>query len=255
MEFLRSSRRRTLLSETIYVLLNLAVVGIIFSVVYFVGSPLLAFGIVLLSKWRVFAVRPQYWGANIVANLIDVIVGLSFVVFLASAGGNLVLQLILVVLYALWLLFLKPRSKRRYVISQAGVGLILGVAALLQISYDWWSSAVVIGMWVIGYAAARHMLGAYKEPHTQILSLAFAIVTAQLGWLAYHWTFAYTIVEGFQIAQMALIIAFLGFLVERAYASYHRHERIEFSDMVLPLLLSISSIVLLLTLFGGVQTI
>lgn len=257
MEFLRHSRRRTLLSETIYILLNIAVAVGILAIVYYVGSPTAAFGIILLGKWRVLAVRPQYWVANVIANLIDLIVGLSFVIFLSAATGYVFVQLLITVLYITWLLLLKPRSKRKHVVLQAGIGLFVGVAALMQVSYDWWSSIVVVCMWIIGYACARHALSAYKEPHVQLLSLIGGFILAELGWIAFHWTFAYDIpVAGeFKIAQIALIVAFLAFLAERAYASYHQHETVQFSDVILPLLLTISSIGLLLTIFGGIQTI
>ena len=257
MEFLRQSRRRSLLSEIVYIALNLLVAIGIFAVVYFVGSPFAAFGIVLLSKWRVLAVRPQYWGANVMANLVDMIVGLSFVVLLSAAAGQVVLQVVFTVLYVAWLLFLKPQSKRVYVIWQAGIGLFIGTAALLQVSYDWWSSIVVVARWLIGYSTARHALGAYREPHTQLLSLVWGLIVAELGWIAYHWTLAYQLpfAENVMIAQMSLIIIFLGFLAERTYASYHKHEKVLFADIILPLLLTVSSVVLLLTLFGGGQTI
>lgn len=244
MDFLRTSRRRTLLSEAAYVVLNLAVVFAVFATVYYVGSPLAAFGIILLSKWRVFAVRPQYWGANIIANTMDTIVGLSFVVFLSSATGELVIQLAFAVLYAIWLLFLKPQSKQKYVVLQAGVGLVLGTAALLQVSYDWFASVVVIGMWIIGYSSARHALGAYNEPHTQILSLVWAFIIAEIGWLAYHWTFAYPLPfsDQIQVPQAAIFIGLIGFMVERVYASYHRHNEIRSQDVTMPVLFSVSLI-------------
>ncbi len=37
----------------------------------------LALSIIVLSKWRMFAVRPRFWLANIRANAVDLIVGLS----------------------------------------------------------------------------------------------------------------------------------------------------------------------------------
>lgn len=257
MEFLRPSRRRTLLSETVYISLNVGVALLIFAMVYLVGSPLAAFGVVVLSKWRVFAVRPQYWYAHVIANSIDVIVGLSFVVFLTAAAGELVVQAVFTALYIAWLLILKPQSKRFYVVIQAAFGMLLGVAALAQLSYDWYASVFVIGMWVVGFSAARHTLLAYQEPHTRILSVLWGLVVAELGWISYHWTIAYALpfTDGVQIAQIALIATLLGFLAERSYASYHTHKEVRLSDITLPLLLSLSLIALLVTLFGATQSI
>src|SRR5579864_9817282 len=67
----------------------------------------LALAIILLSKWRMFAVRPRYWLANIRANAVDIIVGVSFLVLMVHSGTQL-WQLILALLYAVWLLVIKP---------------------------------------------------------------------------------------------------------------------------------------------------
>src|SRR5579864_9010093 len=67
----------------------------------------LALAIILLSKWRMFAVRPRYWPANIRANAVDIIVGVSFLVLMVHSGTQL-WQLILALLYAVWLLVIKP---------------------------------------------------------------------------------------------------------------------------------------------------
>jgi hypothetical protein len=257
MEFLRHSRRRTVLSETVYILLNILMAVAILVVVIVIESPLPAFALVLLSKWRVLAVRPQHWPAHIVANSVDIIVSLGYVVLLSAAGGALMTQIFLTALYIGWLLLLKPQSKRPLVIAQAGVGLFVGVSALMQISYDWWDTAVVLAMWVIGYSAARHVLTAYQEPHFSLLSLIWGFVVAEIGWLAYHWSFAYDLrVTGdLRLSQAALIVILLSFLAERVYASYHQHKQIVLSDVLLPMLLVVSSIGLLLTVFGQIQTI
>src|SRR5580700_1106754 len=59
----------------------------------------LALTIILLSKWRMFAVRPRYWLANLRANAVDIIVGVSFLVLMVHTGTE-IWQLILAALYA-----------------------------------------------------------------------------------------------------------------------------------------------------------
>ena len=257
MEFLKQSRRKTILSEIVHVLLNVSVAVAIFLVVYFIGSPFAAFALMLLSKWRIFAVRPRHWFAHVVSNMVDIIVGLGFVVLLAAASGALLVQLGFTALYIAWLLVLKPRSKRQYVVLQAGVGLFVGTAAIMHMSYDWGLSAVVLSLWVVGWATARHVLTAYDEPHSPLLSLIWGFVVAEIGWLTYHWTVAYSLGASgqFMLPQAALIITILGFLAERVYASYHQHGQIRMSDVGLPLLFSVSIILLLVTLFGTVNTL
>ncbi len=255
MEFLRPSRRRTLLSEIVYVLLNVGVAAVIFAVVLTVVSPLPAYLLILLSKWRVLAVRPQYWVTNIVSNAVDIIIGISVVTLLYAASGAIYMQILLTVLYIAWLLFLKPQSKRTFVVLQAGVGLFLGIEALATVSYSWWSSAVVLVMWVIGVTTARHALGAYKESHFALLSFVWGVIVAELGWMFYHWQFAYQLpgAGGLMLAQSAIIITLLGFLAERGYVSYYHHKVIRFSDMILPLLFVSSCIIVLLTIFNVIQ--
>lgn len=254
MEFLRPSRRRTLLSETVYVSLNilmaLALLGIAISNLGI--APALA--LVLLSKWRIFAVRPQHWYANLVSNMVDVIVSVGFVIMLYMANGALIVQIILTALYIAWLLLLKPSSKRKWVVAQAGVGLFVGVTALMHVSSDWWATPVVLLMWLIGYTTARHVLVAYKEPHFALLSLIWALIVAELGWLFYHWNFAYDLsfAAGLHLSQAAIIISMFGLLAERTYVSIHRNGVLQVSDVVLPGLLAVSTTVVLLTAFSSV---
>lgn len=256
MDFLRHSRRRTLLSEVAHIGLNIALAVAILAVVLAIESPLPALVLVLLSKWRIFAVRPHYWVANLLANMVDIIVSVSFVVLLYAAAGALGAQVVLTLLYIGWLVLLKPRSERFLVELQAGVGVLFGVSALMQVSYSWVASLVVFGMWVIGYAAARHVLGAYKEAHTTLLSLIWGLVIAELGWLVYHWTFAYDLVVAgdIQLSQAAIFATLLSFLAERTYASYRRHDgAVRLTELVLPLLLTLSVIILLSAIFGSIR--
>src|SRR5580704_10703026 len=63
----------------------------------------LAFCAIILSKWRMFAVRPRFWPANIRANAVDLMVGLSIVLFMNHSGSAL-WQLLWAALYAIWLI-------------------------------------------------------------------------------------------------------------------------------------------------------
>lgn len=255
MELLRLPNKRSLFSEIIYVALNIALAVAVLVVVWAVESPYAAFLLILLSKWRVLAVRPRFWFANLQANLVDLIVGISIVVFLYAANGAAAAQIIIALLYVVWLLFIKPRSKRSFVAVQAGVAVFFGVSALMMVSYDWWSSLVIVLMWIIGYSAAKHVLGSYEEAHISFYSLVWGFVFAELGWLLYHWTFAYTLPAAGQIklSQGALITLAMCFIAERAYASYEKHGSVHSNDMILPTLLSVSVILILLIFFNTVN--
>lgn len=254
MEFLKVARRRSLWSEILYVLLNLLLVVAVLIAVWVVKSPALAIALVLLSKWRILAVRPRYWFAHIQSNAVDLIVSIGLVVLLYAASGAWVAQFVIALLYALWLLLLKPRSKRRFVVAQAGVGLFVGVTSIAIVSADWYVSLVVLAFWVIGYSTARHVVLAYDEQaHVSLLSLLWAFVVAEMGWLTYHWTMAYSLpgVGSIQLPQVSIILLLIGFLAERVYSAYGRTGKVRMSELILPILLSLSVIFILLLFFNG----
>lgn len=258
MEFLKVVRRRSLLSEVIYVLLNVALAVAILAVTLSTGTPWLALVLVLLSKWRIFAVRPRYWFAHVEANMVDMIVSVGTValIYLAgqsTTGNGLAVQIALTVLYTIWLLFIKPRTRTSYVAAQAGVAVFVGTIALESISYEWASSPVVLCMWLIGYACARHVLVSRSDSDARLLSLIWAFVYAELGWLTYHWTIAYMLPSagGLKLPQATLLLLGVSFLAERVYASYAEYDRVRFNDIMLPLLLVVGVIVVLMVFFSS----
>lgn len=261
MEFLRSAKRRSLVSELIYVLLNVGLAVAVLLVVWVVESPLPAFALVLLSKWRVLAVRPRYWFAHIQANMVDLIVSVGLVVLLYSAGHGLaggegmIAQIVLTLLYIGWLLALKPRTKRAFVVAQAGVAILVGTMALFSLSYAWPSSIVALAMFLIGYSAARHVLSAYSDTDLTLMSLIWGFVMAQLGWLSFHWTIAYSapFISDIKLPQVTIIGLALSFLAERVYASYAKHGAVRNSEVIMPALLSLSIILVVILLFNGLS--
>jgi len=264
MEFLKLVRRRSFLSEVVYTVLNVALAIALVLVIWYTASIPLALGLVLISKWRVLAVRARYWFVNIRSNLVDIIVSVSVVLHLYTINDSTLVDStkalvlgVVTLLYILWLLLLKPRSKRSYVAAQAGVAILLGVSALFSISFAWPASLVVAGMWLIGYSAASHILNSYDdETHPLFLSLAWSVVMAELGWVAYHWTVAYTLpfVNNLLIPQIAIITTLLGFVAYKSYDSFYHHQKIRMADIILPLLFTLSIIAVLVFVFNRVGT-
>lgn len=255
MELLKIFRKRSFLSEVAYVILNIVLAVMLLVLVLVVNVPWPALGLVLLSKWRIFAVRSRYWAANIRANLVDVIVGISMVVFLYAAAGDLATQISLTAIYIGWLLFLKPKSKRAYVAAQAMTGLLFGIGAVVQVSPTLPASVVVLLGWLVGYACARHILSVQHESHINFLSLLWGFVIAEIMWLSYHWTIGYQIGNSLQLSQVVIIVAALSFLAERIYVNYHKNGQIQMSDVMMPTLLTLSIIGVVLFVFGGAATI
>lgn len=263
MEFLRLVRRRSFLSEAIYIVLNIAFAVAIAIVLKTTESLVFAIALVLISKWRVLAVRSRYWLANIQANLVDVIVSLSVVLALYSVElANIadfkkwVLFGILTLFYVGWLLLLKPRSTRRAMVAQAAVALFAGTAVLYSVSYAWPVSIVVAIMWIIGYGTARHTLSAYDEDRLLTLTLMWSVALAELGWVAYHWTVGYAVpgTTDLYIPQIAIIVLCVGFIALKVYDSFFHFQKIRTQDVLLPALFGISVIIVLLTVFGGLGT-
>lgn len=164
----------------------------------------LAFALVILSKWRMFAVRPRFWAANIRANSIDLMVGLSTVVFITQAD-SLWNQLLWVAGYATWLLVIKPGKSIPMVTFQAFIGQLTSLSAL----YLWsdgptWALTFFTGLFC--FLAARHFLDTFDEPYAKMLAYIWGYFGAALAWLLSHWLLYY---QG--VAQVTLLLSTLGY--------------------------------------------
>ncbi len=255
MELIKSGANRSRLSEIIYVALNLAFAGLVLVLTYFFDPPYLAVLVVFLSKWRVFAVRPRFWFANLQTNLVDLFVGLSTVGLIAGASGELGIQVLIATLFAAWLLIVKPRSKRHWVLLQAGISQAVSITALFSLAYLWPSVVSVIIAWLVGYICARHALSAFDEEELTFLSLIWGLVVAELAWVAYHWTIAYTIIGELKIPQIAIILTLLGFIGIKLYENHHANDgQLKLAQLRIPLLFSGLIIIMLLVRFSGLDT-
>jgi hypothetical protein len=265
MEFLKTIRKkRSVLSEFIYAGLSICMAILLMIIIRATGSLWLALVLVLLGKWRIFAVRPRFWLANIQANLVGTIVSVSYVVLLYVINGSgasnsqiLIAQSILVLLDIGWLLFLKSQSKRIYIVTQAAIALFFGITAIYSLAYNWIGSVVVVFVWLVGYATARHVLGSYdEENHTELLSLVWSLFVAELGWIAYSWTIAYRIpiTGNILVPQVSILMLGFGFLAYKSYDSIYHHQKVRMNELILPLIFTIGIIAILLLLFNGAST-
>ena len=254
MDLLKSHKRRSRLSDIAYIVLNIGLAIALLLIVRYGQTPWLAIGFVLLSKWRALAVKPRFWFANLVANMVDVIVGVSVVTLLYVSSGELVPQIGITALYAGWLLFVKPRSDKRAVTLQAGVAVFAGVTALATVSYSWDPLFMVLLVWLVGYSATRHILGNYDEPMTQIYSLIAGLIFAELTWIGHHWMLAYAVpgLGGIKIPQLAIVLTLCSFVAERAYVSYHRHGAVKKNDVLLPIVFSAAIIIVLFVFYNRI---
>ena len=257
MELLKTTfRRKSFFSELIYLTLNIGLAVAILLIVRTVESPVPALLLVLLGKWRVFGVRPRYWLANIQANLVDVTVSISAVMLMYSVSAlplALWVQIGILILYIAWLVYLKPGSSKKAIVAQAETALLAGTMTIFVASYSWPLEFVVIGMAIVGYITARHVLTQFEEDHLQFLSIVWAFVLAQLGWILSHWVIAYTIpgIE-IRIPQAVLLIGLLSFVVYRVYSSYRQHGAVRPTDVVLPTVFSVGMAIVLVIFFSRI---
>ena len=62
-----------------YYVLNIGLAAALLVIAQAFQTPFPALALVVLSKWRIIAVRPRFWWANIQANLVDLTVGIGVV--------------------------------------------------------------------------------------------------------------------------------------------------------------------------------
>jgi len=254
MELIKNSRRRSFISNLIHVLLNIAVAVVSVIIIEFTESLLLAILVVLISKWRVLAVRPRFWFANIQSNLVDYTVNLSIVILIyltrISEVPNIeknVVIFIYFLIYLVWLTYIKPKSKRSFMAIQSGFAIFLGTSALYNIGFDWWATPVVAIMWIIGYGVSRHLLSSYDESKLSTLALYFGLIFAELGWVVYQWTVAYIPlgVSSLSFPRASLTILCLSIIAYKCYDSIYHHQKVRWSYIKTPISFSFCIIVLL----------
>jgi hypothetical protein len=171
--------------------------------------------VILLSKWRIFAVKARHWPANIRANAVDIFVGLSAVAFIDISSTQL-LQLLWVGMYILWLVFVKPRSKPLWIGIQAIIAQTVSLVAVFQIWSEASITTLVFVCWGIAYLCSRHFLAAFDEAMARGTAYAWAFFVASIVWLSGHWLIYYG-----PIAQPALLISALGYGLASIYYLEH----------------------------------
>lgn len=168
----------------------------------FVGLAIL---LIFISKWRMFAVKPRYWLVNLVSSGVDLMVGISLVVFMANTSVSW-WQLFWMFVYMAWLLYLKPRSDVLSVSAQAMIGQLLGLGFLYLKFGDAPLAVLVAGTWTVTYISARHFLTSFEEPYTALLAHSWAYFSASLAFVLGHWLLFYS-----SIAQIIVFLTVIGY--------------------------------------------
>lgn len=247
-----TNKRRKFFNEAVYYALNIGIPATLLLLALWIEIPYPALALVILSKWRVVAVRPRFWWVNIQANLVDLVVGLGVVGLMYLPNSSLEAQIVLAVLYAIWLVIIKPMSKQWQVALQAGISICIGTMALMAVSAEWYVSVVVALMFVIGYGTARHFLQSQKEKQLTLLSLVWGIIFAEFGWLAYYWTYAYSGLLTGKVPQITIMLILMSFVAQRTYMSWKLNKKIILADIAAPLVFAALLIIIMLLKFNSV---
>lgn len=171
----------------------------------------IAASLILLSKWRMFAVRPRYWPANIRANAVDIIVGLSVLVFMTHTDAA-IWQLVWASVYAVWLIVIKPGASLLVITAQAGMAQLFGLMALFMALGGAPSAVLIVVAWAVCYLSARHFFSAFDEDHISLLSHIWGYFAAAMTWVLAHWLLFYGL-----LAQVTLLLTVLGFSLATLY--------------------------------------
>ncbi len=249
--FIRKSRNA--LSSLMHTILNLllAIVSIGSTVV--TGNPIIGLLLIVVSKWRVFAVNHRYWWVNIRSSLVDFIVGISFVL-LAYAAGSIFLPVhfVLMAAYAIWLIIIKPRSSLTFAMIQALIAVLVGTTAASVFGAVTDSLVLVIAEFIIGYAASHHVLVQGEDKDSSFISLVCGLFCAEIAWLSYAWLIIYSFAStGLCISQLAILLTVLMFAYFKIYQNISQHEgKLQLKELALPLIFSVAVVVILIIGFS-----
>lgn len=249
--FIRKGRNA--LSSVLHVVLNLALAVVSIGATIITGNCLIGIILVVISKWRVFAVNHRYWLLNIRSSLVDFIVGVSFVLLTYAAGTTVLpVHFLLIILYSIWLIIIKPKSSPTFTIVQAITAIIIGGTATTIFAAITDSSIIVVAGFLLGFAATHHVLVQNDSGDPFFISLVCGLFFAEISWLAHSWLIIYTIgTTGICVSQLSIILAVLAFVFFKIQANLSAHHgKLRLSEVMLPILFSILVIVVLLISFS-----
>lgn len=182
-----------------------------------------ALAIILLSKWRIFAIKPRHWLAHLRTNAVDIIFSLSMLAFMANTPLIMV-QLLWVLVYEAWVLYLKPGSTPLKVTAQALISQLAGLIALFVAFEEVPIAVFIIGTAAILYYCARHFFASFQEPNYHSFVWSWTLFGASLVWILSHWLVFYG-----PVAQVAIVLSVIG---SGLAALYYLHETNNLSKLV-----------------------
>lgn len=253
-DFVFARKSRNIASSAIHVFLNILLGVLSVLVTVFSGSPILGIILVLVSKWRIFAVRRRYLWLNIKSNLVDLIVGISVVLLSYYAGNTLMpVHLVLIVVYVVWLLAIKPMSTEAANLAQSLVAVFLGISATTIMTANLNAVAAVILAFLVGYAASRHVLAQTNTKDFTLTTLVCGLVFAEVAWLCHSWAIVYTFGDtGIRIPQVTIILTIFAFVYNYARQAMIRYrDDFRFRNIIGPMLFGMVLVGIIVMFFSN----
>lgn len=249
--FIRKSRNA--ISSLLHIVLNLLLAVVSIGATVVTGNCIIGLILIVVSKWRVFAVNHRYWLLNLRSSLVDFIVGVGFVLLAYAAGTTfLPVHFVLMAAYAIWLIVIKPRSSLVFTIIQALIAILVGSTAASIFAAITDSAVLVICEFIIGYSASHHVLVQSNSDDPSYISLVFGLIFAEIAWLAHSWLIIYTLGStGICVSQLSLILTIIAFAYFKIYTDLVKHDyKLKLGNVALPIVFSIVVIAVLLIGFS-----
>lgn len=238
-----------LISGLFYVLLNAVLAAMVVLVVDLFDSPWIGLAVIAISKWRIFAVKIRFWWANLIANLTDILVGISYVLLVYYIGyDQLAYQVGLAALYLIWLLIIKPGTSPNKVMAQSLIAMFLVNLNLSLFGHGWSILLFLIAELFIAYNIMGHYLknADFEIKYARLMSGVWALIMMELAWIYWHWMIGYMFLAGIKISQFAIVSTALTFLTYKVLFFINQETNQNRRNLQIDLVASIGFVVVLI---------
>lgn len=238
-----------LISGLFYVLLNALLAVAVVVLVNLFDAPWLGLAVIAVSKWRIFAVKIRFWWANLVSNLTDILVGISYVLLVYYIGGDqMIYQIGSALLYIIWLLMIKPGTSSLKIMTQSLIAMFLVNLNLSLFGYRWPILVFLMVEMFIAYNIMGHYLknADFEIKYTRLMSGIWALIMMELAWIYWHWMIGYNFVAGIKVSQFAIVSTALTFLTYKVLFYMNQEADQNHRNLQIDLLASIGFVVVLI---------
>lgn len=162
-------------------------------------------------------------------------------------ASDWLIQILLAVFYAAWLLIIKPGNKIVQVSLQALVGQLAGFMALFLIWREAPLYVLIFVSAIVAYLSARHFFDGFGEPYSRMLAYLWAYFVAALVWVLGHWLLFY----GSVVALPTIIATVIGYgLAVLYYYDHHNKLKPVLKQQMLAIMLVVLLVIIIFSDWG-----